>query len=125
MFQPSGLKFLCVSDLLSATLAVTRVSQVCVFSVMLVWSACAEEDVAGDDDNSADEEAEKGTAEEDNQGEEEVVTSPVAILSIDCSSDNSLIMSGCADSTVKVFNVSSGKVCFCVVQLLPLFTVQL
>ena len=71
--------------------------------------------MAGDDDNSADEDGEKGAAGEGNQEEEEVVTSPVAILSIDCSTDNSLVISGCADSTAKVFNVSSGKVCLCVV----------
>lgn len=71
--------------------------------------------MAGDDDNSADEDGEKGAAGEGNQEEEEVVTSPVAILSVNCSADNSLVISGCADSTAKVFNVSSGKVCLCVV----------
>ncbi|KAK7507275.1 hypothetical protein BaRGS_00001210 [Batillaria attramentaria] len=42
-------------------------------------------------------------------GGEEGATSPVAILCVDCSADNSLIMSGCADATVKIFNTSSGK----------------
>lgn len=42
--------------------------------------------------------------------EDEDTTSPVAILCVDCSADSALIMSGCADSTAKVFNVSSGKV---------------
>lgn len=36
-------------------------------------------------------------------------TSPVAILCVDCSADNSLVMSGCADATAKIFNTASGK----------------
>ena len=46
----------------------------------------------------------------DGDADAEGGTSPAAILCVDCSADNSLIASGCADSTAKIFNVTSGKV---------------
>ena len=63
-----------------------------------------EEEMAEAD--SEEEEGEGKMAEE----EGELTTSPVAILSVDCSADSALVMSGCADATAKVFNVASGKV---------------
>ncbi|PVD37710.1 hypothetical protein C0Q70_00311 [Pomacea canaliculata] len=45
-----------------------------------------------------------GGREEDEDEEEE----KAAILSIDCSPDNSLVISGCADATAKIFNSVSG-----------------
>ena len=78
---------------------------------VLCLRACAEQD-AGDDDDDSDDGAQGGAAAKRGRLDEDVITSPVAILSIDCSADNSLIISGCADSTAKVFSVSAGRVSF-------------
>lgn len=68
-----------------------------------VWqhSTAPEEQMPEDD---SDEEEGEGQAEAEERPED-----PVAILCVDCSADNHLVMSGCADSTVKIYNVSSGK----------------
>ncbi|XP_076458648.1 angio-associated migratory cell protein-like [Babylonia areolata] len=56
-----------------------------------------------------DSEEEGGGARGGGGGGEEGPEDTVAILCVDCSADNRLVMSGCADSTVKIYNVSSGK----------------
>lgn len=78
-------------------------------SAVHTWqhAAMPEEDMNDDDGDEGQEKDTKVAG--DGSKDEDGATSPVAILCVDCSADNSLIMSGCADATSKVFSVSSGK----------------
>ncbi|KAL8613547.1 hypothetical protein ACOMHN_007590 [Nucella lapillus] len=63
-------------------------------------SSLPEEEMPEKDSEEVGEEAEEAEDRPEN---------PVAVLCVDCSADSHLVMSGCADATVKVFSVSSGK----------------
>lgn len=74
-------------------------------------STVDEEEMKAEDDVDAEGGGDSAELELDRE-EKAMLTSPVGVVSVDCSTDNSLVMSGCADATAKIFSTGAGKVDF-------------